>query len=146
MTIATPRIEQFLRFYNGLSTANMQQLEQLYHVDVEFIDPVHRLQGREALSHYFSHAYARLQHCEFSALEKIEQGDQGFLSWRMQLRHPAIRKGEIVCLNGCSVLRWRDGLIVYHRDYYDLTEMVYQHLPVIAWLTAKVKQRMAGPQ
>ncbi|HBN88343.1 MAG TPA: nuclear transport factor 2 family protein, partial [Rheinheimera sp.] len=38
----------------------------------------------------------------------------------------------------------QNELITYHRDYYDLTEMVYQHLPIIGWLTAKVKQRMSS--
>lgn len=144
LTDTAPRIEQFLKFYNGLSSSNLQQLDQIYHADVEFTDPVHSLAGREALAEYFSHAYARLLYCEFIGGQKMEQGDHGFLSWCMQMRHPAINKGELVTLDGCSVLRWQDGLIIYHRDYYDLTDMVYQYLPVIGWLTAKVKQRMSG--
>lgn len=143
-TDAAPRIEQFLKFYNQLSSANLEQLDKIYHVDVEFTDPVHSLVGREALADYFNHAYARLLYSEFSAGQKIEQGEHGFLSWRMQMRHPAIKNGELVSLDGCSVLRWQNELIVYHRDYYDLTEMVYQHLPIIGWLTGKVKQRMSS--
>ena len=143
-TDAAPRIEHFLQFYNGLSSTNLQQLDKVYHADVEFTDPVHTLTGRDALGQYFSHAYARLLYCEFSGGQKMEQGDHGFLSWRMQMRHPAINNAQLVSLDGCSVLRWQDGLIIYHRDYYDLTDMVYQHLPVIGWLTAKVKQRMSS--
>lgn len=147
MNIAVaPRISQFLDFYNALSSANMQQLADIYHAEVVFIDPVHEIHGRKALGQYFTHAYARLQHCEFIAHDSMEQGEQGFLSWRMQFCHTAIRKGKTIVVEGCSVLRWQDGLIIYHRDYYDLNEMVYQHLPVIGWLTTKVKQRMANSQ
>lgn len=145
-TAAAPRIEQFLAFYNGLSSQNMQKLQQLYHADVSFIDPVHELHGRNALTEYFDHAYARLQHCEFTGLQQMEHGEQGFLSWQMQFSHPAIGKGKTIIVHGCSVLRWQDGLIIYHRDYYDLNEMVFRHLPVIGWLTTKVKQRMANGQ
>lgn len=139
----TPRITQFLNFYNALSSENMQTLADIYHPEVVFIDPVHEIHGRDALSQYFANAYARLQQCEFTALDKMEQEQQGFISWRMQFCHPAIGNGKSIHVDGCSVLRWQDGLIKYHRDYYDLNEMVYQHLPVIGWLTTKVKQHMA---
>ena len=142
--IDTPRITQLLNFYNALSANNMQTLADIYHPEVVFIDPVHEIHSRPALAQYFSHAYARLQHCEFIGLDRLEQGEKGFLSWRMQFCHPAIGNGKTVAVDGCTVLRWQDGLIVYHRDYYDLNEMVYQHLPVIGWLTTKVKQRMAN--
>jgi limonene-1,2-epoxide hydrolase len=141
---AAPRIAQFLNFYNGLSSHNMQLLDSLYHTDVVFIDPVHEIHGRKALNQYFEHAYARLQHCEFSGSACMEQADQGFLSWRMRFAHQAIGNGKIIEVEGCTVLRWQDGLIIYHRDYYDLNDMVYRHLPVLGWLTGKVKQRMAG--
>ena len=144
LTDTTVRIDQFLAFYNSLSSSNLTQLDVMYHTNVSFTDPVHSLSGRDALAQYFGHAYERLLHCEFTAAEKIEQGDQGFVSWCMQMRHPAINRGQLVSLDGCSVLRWQDEKIIYHRDYYDLTDMVYQHLPVIGWLTSKVKQRMSG--
>ena len=143
-TAGTARITQFLNFYNALSGANMQTLADIYHPEIVFIDPVHEIHGVSALSHYFTGAYARLQHCEFTALDKMEQGQQGFISWRMQFCHPAIGKGKPISVDGCSVLHWQDGLIKYHRDYYDLNEMVYQHLPILGWLTTKVKQRMAN--
>jgi limonene-1,2-epoxide hydrolase len=142
--LMSPRIEQFLNFYNGLSTQNMERLAEVYHADVVFIDPIHQIQGRVALSQYFEHAYARLHYCEFVGRERLEQGEQGFLSWCMQFNHPAVGNGKSIAVEGCSVLRWQDDLIVYHRDYYDLNAMVFQHLPVIGWLTDKIKQRMAN--
>jgi len=142
--VAAPRIENFLSFYNGLSSQNMQRLTEVYHPDVVFIDPVHEIHGLHSLSHYFEHAYARLKYSEFVGLDKMEQGEQGFLSWKMRFSHQAIGKGKIIEVDGCSVLRWQDGVIIYHRDYYDLDEMVYQHLPGLGWVTNKVKQRMAS--
>ena len=101
--IDTPRITQLLNFYNALSANNMQTLADIYHPEVVFIDPVHEIHGRPALAQYFSHAYARLLYCEFSGGQKMEQGDHGFLSWRMQMRHPAINNAQLVSLDGCSV-------------------------------------------
>ncbi|WP_333796458.1 nuclear transport factor 2 family protein [Rheinheimera sp.] len=138
------RLQQFVDFYNGLSANNLTDLSRLYHQDVVFVDPVHQLKGLPALGRYFEHAYQRLNSCHFTPVQQAATELQGFVSWRMRLSHPAINKGEQVEVEGCSELRWhQDGRIIYHRDYYDLTDMVYRHIPLLGWLTAKVKQKMA---
>lgn len=138
------RIEDFVRFYNNLNADNLASLAQVYHPDVVFSDPVHRINGLPALHDYFAHAYARLTQSHFQSQHMAANGQTGFVSWQMRIRHPAIAQGNEILVDGCSELRWHDdGLIIAHRDYYDLTQMVYQHLPVIGWLTSKVKQQMA---
>lgn len=137
-------LQQFVDFYNDLSANNLGSLAAIYHPDVQFIDPVHEIHGIAALEHYFAHAYARLSSCHFEPVQQAVQDSQGFLSWVMTLSHPAIAAGKNIEVQGCTVLRWhKDGRIIYHRDYYDLTDMVYRHIPVLGWLTAKVKQKMA---
>lgn len=138
------RLQQFVDFYNGLSANNLADLSRLYHQDVVFVDPVHQLKGLQALGRYFEHAYQRLNSCHFTPVQQAATEQHGFVSWRMRLSHPAINKGALVEVEGCSELRWhQDGRIIYHRDYYDLTDMVYRHIPLLGWLTAKVKQKMA---
>ena len=62
----------------------------------------------------------------------------------MKFRHQAIGNGKLISVEGCSALQFdADGLIVHHRDYYDMTDMVYQHVPVLNWLTAIIKRKMA---
>lgn len=138
------RLEAFLNFYNSLTSSELHRLSDLYHPEIRFVDPVHEVEGCIALERYFSHAYARLSFCKFEAKAHCEQGDCGFISWQMTFAHPAIGKGKTIRVDGCTELRWHaDGRIVFHRDYYDLTELVYRHLPVIGWATKQVKQRMA---
>lgn len=138
------RIEDFVCFYNSLNADTLASLQQVYHPDVLFSDPVHSIHGLPALQAYFGHAYARLTDSHFHALQMAANGQIGFVSWQMRIRHPAIANGNEIQVDGCSELRWHeDGLIIWHRDYYDLTQMVYQHIPVIGWLTSKVKQQMA---
>ncbi len=141
---ALQRLENFVSFYNGLSAQDLSILAQLYHPEVRFIDPVHQMDGLAALQQYFAHAYARLDSCTFVAHAMAGQQQQGFVSWQMQFSHQAIGAGALISVDGCTELHWhQDGRIIYHRDYYDLTQMVYQHVPVVAWLTGKIKQKMA---
>lgn len=137
------KIAAFVACYNQLTASNLASLSSIYHPDIEFIDPVHKVLGLHALTRYLSGAYEKVQACQFSVVRQIEQPDLGFVSWQMTMQHPAINKGREVQLAGCTELRWQNGLIVYQRDYYDLDAMVFHHLPVLGWLTGKIKQKMA---
>lgn len=98
----------------------------------------------EQLQLYFSHAYARLSSCHFVATSQIANQDQGCLSWVMTFTHDAIGNGKAISVHGCSIVHWNsEGKIAYHRDYYDLNEMVLQHIPLLGWVTNKIKQKMA---
>lgn len=137
-------LAQFVAFYNQLNSKNLATLETVYDAQVQFIDPVHSIHGRDALQRYFQHAYERLNYSRFEVKHAVGDQERGFLSWQMQFAHPAIGGGQPQLLDGCSELvRGTDGKVQYHRDYYDLTQLVYQHVPVLSWMTAKVKQKMA---
>jgi limonene-1,2-epoxide hydrolase len=141
---ATERLDLVLDFYNNLSQNNLTTLADLYATNVEFIDPVHHMLGLDQLQQYFSHAYARLSSCHFMATAKIANQDQGCLSWVMTFTHEAIGNGKSISVHGCSVVHWNsEGKISYHRDYYDLNEMVLEHIPLLGWVTKKIKQKMA---
>jgi hypothetical protein len=142
---ATERLDGFLEFYNNLSQNNLASLTELYADNVEFIDPVHHMVGLDQLQLYFSHAYARLNSCHFVATTKIANQHQGCLSWVMTFTHEAIGKGRPISVHGCSVVHWNsEGKIAYHRDYYDLNDMVLRHIPLLGWVTNKIKQKMAN--
>lgn len=137
-------LAQFVAFYNQLNIKNLSTLDSIYDAQVQFIDPVHSILGRDALQAYFQHAYERLSYSQFEVKHAVGDHERGFVSWQMQFAHPAIGGGQPQLLDGCSELvRGADGKVQYHRDYYDLTQLVYQHVPVLSWMTAKVKQKMA---
>ena len=138
-------LERVAALYNQLSFDNLDLLAELYSEDVQFIDPVHEINGLAALEQYFAHAYENLQRCQFDIIASGTGRQWGFLSWQMTFSHLSINGGQPVVVDGCTELTYQtDGKICRHRDYYDLTQMMYRHLPVIGWLTAKVRQRMAG--
>lgn len=138
------KIAAFVACYNQLTASNLSSISAIYHPDVEFIDPVHKVQGIIKLTEYLSGAYAKVKSCQFSVVQQIEQHNLGFVSWQMAMVHPAINKGREVQLAGCTELRWQNSLIVYQRDYYDLDAMVFHHLPLLGWITGKIKQKMAA--
>ncbi|NLS11460.1 nuclear transport factor 2 family protein [Vibrio sp. SM6] len=128
--------------YSQLNKSNLHLLESVYHPDVIFEDAAHRLEGWSALSDYFSTLYQNVIRCDFDIREQQQVDDSGFLIWSMTLEHPKLKRGEAVVVQGVSHLRFADGLVCYHRDYFDLGEMLYEHLPVLGVVVSAIKRRL----
>lgn len=129
--------------YHKLDRHNLHLLNEVYHPDVVFEDSAHRLEGRRALCDYFQALYANVTQCEFIIHEQQQVGDSGFITWTMELQHPNLKRGKPIRVNGASHLKFSQQQVVYHRDYFDLGEMVYENLPLLGAVIKIVKQRLS---
>ncbi|MEX3073470.1 nuclear transport factor 2 family protein [Vibrio alginolyticus] len=135
-------IGSVVEVYQKLDKQNLHLLEEIYHPDVVFEDAAHRLEGRAALYDYFQSLYANVNRCDFVIDEQQQVGDTGFLTWRMELQHPKLQNGAPILVNGASHLKFSQGQVIYHRDYFDLGEMLYENLPLLGSVIRLVKQRL----
>lgn len=139
--------KQVTLLYERFDPALVQALDQIYHPDVVFEDPMHQINGLPALQRYFSGLVEGLEECRFEfsdVLEKPasdEQQAQAVLLWVMHYRHHKLRGGKLLSLAGSSHLRFSDR-IVYHRDYFDAGAMLYEHVPVLGSAIRLLKKRM----
>jgi limonene-1,2-epoxide hydrolase len=128
--------------YQGLNKGNLHLLQSVYHPDVVFEDAAHRLEGWSQLQHYFESLYSNISRCDFDITSQQQVGDTGFLTWTMTLEHPKLSKGAEVKVNGVSHLKFYDQRVIYHRDYFDLGEMLYENLPVLGSIIRTIKVRL----
>ncbi|HEY5715253.1 MAG TPA: nuclear transport factor 2 family protein [Psychromonas sp.] len=141
--MAAALIDQFCRIYKGLGKDNLSLLELIYSDDINFIDALHNLQGLEQLSDYFSHLYANLLLCDFTIEEVIQEEGKACILWTMEYAHPQINKAKPILVNGCSHLKFEEK-IYYHRDFVDMGQMLYEHLPLLGGVIRTVKKRIAS--
>ncbi|ASI90418.1 nuclear transport factor 2 family protein [Vibrio mediterranei] len=135
-------IEMVSEVYQKLNKNNLHLLEQIYHKDVVFEDSAHRLEGWEQLSAYFDSLYTNVIKCDFDIRHHQQVEDSGFLTWTMQLQHPKLNGGEAVNVNGVSHIRFSGDRVIYHRDYFDLGEMLYENIPLLGFVIKNIKQRL----
>lgn len=135
--------ERVQQAYQSLGT-NPDQVMHLYHDDIYFEDPAHGLQGKAELQHYFATLYRNVDECYFRFHQTLTDDNCIFLSWTMFLRHPKLADGGIVRVEGASYLKTRNGKIYYHRDYFDLGAMVYEHIPVLKRIIHSIKNRLGS--
>ncbi|EGU32244.1 putative transcriptional regulator [Vibrio ichthyoenteri ATCC 700023] len=128
--------------YQQLNKSNLYLLDDVYHRDVVFEDAAHRLEGWDELKRYFDALYRNVQRCQFDIQDLQQQGNAGFITWTMALEHPKLQRGNTIYVNGVSHLKFSDGKVIYHRDYFDLGEMLYENLPLLGSVIRTIKQRL----
>jgi ketosteroid isomerase-like protein len=136
-----PALENFNQFYQQLDSADLSGLNQVYHPDIEFIDPIHHMKGRQALDKYFKNMMEDLLHCNFEIHQVTEQEQEAFVIWTMHFQHPRLNKSKTIHVDGVSHLKF-DDLVYFHRDYYDVGAMLYEHIPVLGGFVSGIRNRL----
>ena len=137
-------IERFQSFYKDLiqSTDNLNpNLQAVYSDDINFIDPIHHLNGIDALAAYLQSNCANLVSCGFEVQQVNECEQQAYIHWLMRYQHPKLNSGRINSIEGVSHIKFTDK-VHYHRDYFDVGNMMYEKLPLIGTVIRYLKNRM----
>ncbi|MBH3337541.1 nuclear transport factor 2 family protein [Pseudomonas mendocina] len=136
-------LRDFAERFAALNKDNLDRLGELYSDDVLFRDPLHEVHGLSEMRRYFAELYANVEalRFEFHGFDQVAD-DEGYLRWTMYYRHPRLRGGAEIAVEGCSHLLWRER-VYRHRDYFDAGALLYEHLPVLGRVIAWLKRRLA---
>lgn len=135
-------LRRFALAFASLDKHNLHLLDNLYSQDIRFCDPLHEVHGLTALQRYFAELYDNVSHLgfDFHGFDQVAEGE-GYLRWTMSFCHPRLANGEMIRVEGCSHLLWRDK-VYRHRDYFDAGALLYEHLPLIGRMIRWLKRRM----
>ncbi|MGF1786403.1 nuclear transport factor 2 family protein [Photobacterium swingsii] len=135
-------LENFITVYSQLGKDNLVDLEAIYHPDIVFEDPAHRIEGWDALHEYFAQLYSNITSCDFQIHHSLVDEKQAFVQWTMTFSHPDIEKGKSRTVEGCTRLELDGNKVVFHRDYFDLGEMIYEGVPLLGKVIRHIKTRL----
>ena len=128
-------------FFQSISVDSAQTLSLIYTEDVWFKDPFNEVEGIEQVSHIFTHMFEQVDTPRFVVTHSVLQDDQAFLTWDFLFRMRRFSDEE-QCIRGATHVRFTsDGLVAYHRDYWDAAEELYEKLPVVSSLMRWLKTR-----
>ncbi|WP_416885233.1 nuclear transport factor 2 family protein [Marinospirillum sp.] len=137
------RVQEFFDFYQELDKNSTPRLADFYTSEAIFEDPLHRIEGVNALIRYFDGLYAGVESIQFHFASPVIQADRVWVDWRMVYQHRRLKKGQPIEVEGASRLDWQGDQVCHHRDYFDAGQMLYQHLPLMGWAIGQLKQRLA---
>ena len=145
----TPEIvQQFMTMYQTLNKDNLHLLQPVYSDDVVFIDALHEIKGLPALESYFAGMYGNLTSSSIEITDvqssqptESESGEGvAYLTWEMSYAHPKLAGGKTISLDGVTKIKFTDK-VIYHRDYADMGQMLYEHIPVLGSAIRLIKRR-----
>ena len=129
-------------FFETLSPASLAQLGALYTPHAYFKDPFNEVSTLADIRQIFSHMYATLEQPHFVVTGCIVDGAQCFLTWEFKFRFKSYDRRTDQTVRGGSHLKFNaQGLVEFHRDYWDAAEELYEKLPVVGSLMRWLKQR-----
>lgn len=131
-------------FFNALNKDTMDLVYDFYDRDIQFIDPIVEIQGVEDLKQYYANMYAPVKDIYFEFISEVDKGDETVLIWKMTMTAKKLNKGKPIVLDGISYIKFggKEGKAIYHRDYFDMGEMIYQYVPVLRSMVGYVNKRM----
>ena len=132
-------------FFNGLNKETMPLVDRFYAEDTHFLDPVVDLQGRAAVRKYYENLYRNVESIRFEFSNQVKQGNEQVSFWTMVLKARSLNGGKEIRVIGNSHFRFDPGtgLALYHRDYFDMGEFIYERIPVVGGLIRFIKGKFA---
>ncbi|GAA2864220.1 nuclear transport factor 2 family protein [Streptosporangium fragile] len=106
-------------FYEAFARRDADAMERCYHPDVTFRDPVFQdLEGRDKVMAMWRMLMGRSADLHVSARDITARSHDGTAHWTA--RYTFGKTGRKVVNEIDSLFRFEDGLIVRHRDQFDL--------------------------
>lgn len=136
-------MKDFLDLYRILNRDNVDRIVEIYTDDILFIDPAHEIRGLNNLLDYFINLYANVEQIKFDFFDQLDDQKSGYVRWTMTFSHPRLKRGAEIVVEGSTHLKFSaDGKANYHRDYFDLGSMLYQHIPVLGGVIKSINRRL----
>ena len=130
-------------FFENLKPADVKRMAEFYTPQAYFKDPFNEVRGLDGVERIFSHMFVALDQPHFVVTSQLVDGTQCFLTWNFVFRFKRFSPAVWQTVRGGSHLRLTpEGLIEFHRDYWDAAEELYEKLPAIGSLMRWLKRRV----
>lgn len=136
-----PRIARLKEFFETLTPAAVERLDQYYAPDACFKDPFNEVTGVPAIRAIFAGMYRQVDRPRFVVTRSFGQGDDAFLAWNFVFRFKGDKNREQTIRGATHIQFSVDGRVALHRDYWDAAEELYEKLPVVGSLMRWLKRR-----
>jgi len=137
-------LDRFRAFFSDFSPAKVEQLlGATYAEDIWFNDTLKTVEGIEPLGQYLSHSASAVDACVVDVAEISTNGKGDYYArWSMMIQFKRFKRGQQTHSIGMSHLRFNEhGKVVLHQDYWDSSQGLFEHVPVLGAMIRWIKRR-----
>ena len=133
-------LENFRTFLEDFSENRIDDMDQLYADQVDFLDPINQAQDLAHLKKIEADLFKQLKEIRFSVNEMSGDSSEGFAKWTMNYRFRIWQRQ----IEGVSHLRFNaEGKITYQHDYWDASFPIYGEFPPLGFLMKGIKKMLS---
>ena len=137
-----PALDSLIQSFETLSQDHVNTLADLYNAEAFFKDPFNEVRGHAAIIAIFKHMFKQVDAPRFKIRQSILEHNDAFIVWDFYFCIKN-KSGPELCIHGSSHLRFSpDHKVIYHRDYWDSAEELYEKIPGLGWIMRSLR-RMA---
>jgi len=142
----TSNLQKAKDAFDHLDKNHLNIVEEFYDKDAVFQDPIHQIKGTSAIRAYYANLYKNAEAIRFEYKNTSEVDNFVTLEWRMYLKSPSLNSGREITVDGVSLITFggKDGKVIAHRDYFDMGEFIYSHVPILSTIINVIKSKMSG--
>lgn len=120
-------------FFNSLDKDHIDMADRFYDPKVSFEDPLGRISGLSALKAYYARMYENVLEIRFDFSNEVWAEAEYVGFWQMTMRLKNFNSQKPMKCSGNSYIRFskESSKAIYHRDYFDMGEFIYEYLPLI---------------
>jgi steroid Delta-isomerase len=142
---STP-LSRLCQFYTEITEQSVGLIHELYAPDAYFKDPFNEVNGIKSIVAIFSHMFVQVKNPRFEVISSIqgegENKDEAFLIWLFYWQQNS-QGAYSAPIRGSSHVKFnKDGQVIYHRDYWDAAEELYETLPVLGTVLRFLKKKL----
>lgn len=132
-------LDEVVRWFENVTPQTVGEIERVYAPDAYFKDPFNEVRGVAGIRRVFAGMFEQVAEPRFVVTERWEHERGAALLWNFNF----FQGGEARTVRGATHLRFGpDGRIVFHRDYWDVAEELYEKVPLLGGLMRAIKSRL----
>ncbi|AWB32873.1 nuclear transport factor 2 family protein [Orrella marina] len=136
------RAHRIIDWFEALRPDTLDSIATVYGPNARFRDPFNDVSGLRSIRQIYAHMFESLENPRFTVTESVEQASHLCVVWMFQFSW----RGRPIEFEGTT---WFDlderGLISRHRDFWDVSQGVYERLPVLGTVLRVLRRKMATP-
>jgi hypothetical protein len=138
-------IAQFEKFNGDFTLENItNNTANVYAADVYFRDPFKEIHGEPAFEAYLARSAKAVASYSMDWKDVAEHDGNFYFRWVMTLKLKRDSKNKPPTMTtGMSHVRFgADGKVIFHQDYYDAGEFLYEKIPIMGGIIRHIKKSL----
>lgn len=137
--------QKYIDFFGNLAITDIDKFSDFFAEDAIFIDPFQEVKGIAAISNVFLHMFETCEQPKFIITHWSDNNNKAFLQWEFHFKRK--NKPKIFMIEGVSLIEFNAiGKVILHKDYWDVSTQVYNHVPILKNIVQFIRKKLAAPQ